>query len=59
MSVRKILVAGDGTLKVEAMPDGLLGVKGGFAQLGCRGVGDETVGLREWCDPRPRAGPRR
>ncbi len=36
-SVARILVGVDGTLTLEAKPDGLLGLKGTIAPLGCRG----------------------
>jgi hypothetical protein len=37
--VGKIVVASDGTMAIEARPDGLLGTEGQFVPLGCRGVG--------------------
>jgi site-specific DNA recombinase len=36
-TVGKILVEADGTLTIQARPDGLLGLEGRFASLGCRG----------------------
>ena len=36
-TVGKITVDADGTMTIEARPDGLLGVEGRFAPLGCRG----------------------
>ncbi len=38
-SVARILVGVDGTLTLEAKPDGLLGLGGTIAPLGCRGTG--------------------
>jgi hypothetical protein len=46
MSVRRILVAGHGSLTVEAKPDGLPGMQDRFAQLGCRGPG--PIGIIAW-----------
>ncbi len=42
-TVGKILVGADGTMTIEARPDGILGIEGRFAPLGCRGDGPIIV----------------
>jgi hypothetical protein len=42
-TIAKILVDADGTMTIEARPDGLLGIEGRFAPLGCRGTGTNVV----------------
>ena len=42
-TVGKIVVDANGTMTIEARPDGLLGIEGRFVPLGCRGSG--TMGI--------------
>ncbi|MGD0266883.1 MAG: hypothetical protein ABSD47_18300 [Candidatus Methylomirabilota bacterium] len=42
-TIAKILVEADGTMTIEAKPDGPLGMEGRFAPLGCRGTGTNVV----------------
>jgi hypothetical protein len=42
-TVGKITVERDGTMTIETKPDGLLGIEGRFAPLGCRGSGPQSI----------------